>query len=319
MESVWRHTFHNELRVAPENQAIIMSEELGNPNENRKKTIQIMFETFSVPAFYLEQTSLLSLYSSGRTTGTVLNMGHTKNDVCCIYDGNILPKGEISYLAGRELNNHLQTLLQDAGIDLGNNEQTRKEIVTDIKEKICNVKFSDKFPDSNEYELPDGSMIKIFDRTSTTELLFDKYKTGEELTLQEMISKCIISKDEELFADLFGNIVLSGGGSMFYKLSDRLKFELEPFYSKKIKVVAPPERKYSQWIGASILSSLSTFQKFWIGKEKYEEFGPNIVNYICFNNVGVNHVVRVPNQVSVNLSKMKNKFKFTDLYFHWTL
>ena len=50
----------------------------------------------------------------------------------------------------------------------------------------------------------------------------------------------------------------------------------------KVKVVAPPERKYSVWIGGSILSSLSTFQQMWITKEEYEEFGPAIVHRKCF-------------------------------------
>ena len=42
----------------------------------------------------------------------------------------------------------------------------------------------------------------------------------------------------------------------------------------KIKVVAPPERKYSVWIGGSILASLSTFQQMWIAKSEYDESGP---------------------------------------------
>ncbi|KAF3517969.1 hypothetical protein DY000_02060574, partial [Brassica cretica] len=46
----------------------------------------------------------------------------------------------------------------------------------------------------------------------------------------------------------------------------------------KIKVVAPPERKYSVWIGGSILASLSTFQHMWISKAEYEESGPAIVH-----------------------------------------
>ena len=42
----------------------------------------------------------------------------------------------------------------------------------------------------------------------------------------------------------------------------------------KIKIIAPLERKYSVWIGGSILSSLSTFQSMWVKKEEYEESGP---------------------------------------------
>ena len=52
--------------------------------------------------------------------------------------------------------------------------------------------------------------------------------------------------------------------------------------SIKVKVVAPPERKYSVWIGGSILASLSTFQQMWVSKEEYEESGPAIIHRKCF-------------------------------------
>jgi actin-related protein len=50
----------------------------------------------------------------------------------------------------------------------------------------------------------------------------------------------------------------------------------------KIKIVAPPERKHSVWIGGSILASLSTFQQMWISKQEYDESGPAIVHRKCF-------------------------------------
>lgn len=49
----------------------------------------------------------------------------------------------------------------------------------------------------------------------------------------------------------------------------------------KTRVVAPPERKFSVWIGGSILSSLSTFATMWINKDDYDEVGPNIVHRKC--------------------------------------
>ena len=50
----------------------------------------------------------------------------------------------------------------------------------------------------------------------------------------------------------------------------------------RMNVLDPPERKYSVWIGGSILASLSTFQKDWIQKKEYDEFGPSIVHKKCF-------------------------------------
>ncbi|KAL9451351.1 hypothetical protein AB3S75_013001 [Citrus x aurantiifolia] len=84
--------------------------------------------------------------------------------------------------------------------------------------------------------------------------------------------------------DLYGNIVLSGGSTMFPGIADRMSREITALApsSMKIKVVAPPERKYSVWIGGSILASLSTFQQMWISKGEYDESGPAIVHRKCF-------------------------------------
>ena len=51
---------------------------------------------------------------------------------------------------------------------------------------------------------------------------------------------------------------------------------------RQCKVIAPPERKYSVWIGGSILASLSSFASSWITKEQYEDAGPSIVHRKCF-------------------------------------
>jgi len=71
---------------------------------------------------------------------------------------------------------------------------------------------------------------------------------------------------------------------MYEGIGERLTEELKKLapQSMKIKVIAPPERKYSVWIGGSILSSLSTFQNMWITKGEYDESGPGIVHRKCF-------------------------------------
>jgi len=90
--------------------------------------------------------------------------------------------------------------------------------------------------------------------------------------------------DVDVRKDLYGNIVMSGGTTMFEGIDKRVCEEVQKLApsTMKIKVVAPPERKYSVWIGGSILSSLSTFQTMWITKAEYDETGPQIVHRKCF-------------------------------------
>ena len=50
----------------------------------------------------------------------------------------------------------------------------------------------------------------------------------------------------------------------------------------KINVVDPPERKYSAWMGGSILASLSNFKEMFITKQEFQEGGPTYVHRKCF-------------------------------------
>ena len=84
--------------------------------------------------------------------------------------------------------------------------------------------------------------------------------------------------------DLYQNIVCSGGSTMYEGISERLTKEMVALAppTMKIKIIAPPERKYSVWIGGSILSALGTFQSMWITKAEYDDAGPAIVHRKCF-------------------------------------
>jgi actin-related protein len=69
--------------------------------------------------------------------------------------------------------------------------------------------------------------------------------------------------------DLYSNIVLSGGSTLLPGIAERLKKELIALApsSTEINIIAPPERKYTVWIGGSVLASHSSFQNMWISRE----------------------------------------------------
>merc|ERR1712194_437696 len=127
------------------------------------------------------------------------------------------------------------------------------------------------------FELPDGNIIVIGnERFRCPEVLFQPNLIGLEMDgIADSTFQTIMKRDVDIRKDLYANIVLSGGTTMFAGIGECMTKELTALApsTMKIKVVAPPERKYSVWIGGSILSSLSTFQQMWISKGEYDESG----------------------------------------------
>ena len=251
-----------------------------------------MFETFHVPAMYLALAPVLALYASGRKSGTIIESGYGVSHAVPIHDGFAIPKNILRLdSAGEYLTNYLQTCLIERDDSIA---KVDREIVRDIKEKLCYVAadFDKEMKAAassssldKSYELPDGRVITIGnERFRCPEALFQSQLaetcfTGIHQLTYDAIMKC----DEGIRQELFTNIVMAGGSTMFSGISERMQKEITALAppTMKIKIISPPERKYSAWIGGSILASLADFQPMWITKKEYEEVGPAIVERKC--------------------------------------
>jgi len=294
MEKIWNHTFYNELRVNPSEHPVLLTEAPLNPKTNREKMISIMFETFQVPGAYIQIQAVLALYASGRTTGIVMDSGDGVSHTVPIFEGYAIPHAvDRLDLAGRDLTEHMMKIMHNCGYAFKTSAE--KEIVRDIKEKLCYIAldFEEELKKASEggediektYELPDGNTIAIGkERFECPEALFNPSMVGKEEGGVHAITFSSITKcDMDVRKSLYENIVLSGGTTMYPGIGERMNKDLTALApsSMKIKVVAPPERKFSVWIGGSILSSLSTFQSMWITRDEFDESGPSIVHRKC--------------------------------------
>ncbi|KAL7271037.1 Centractin [Rhizina undulata] len=305
MERIWQYIYSEELKTLSEEVSVdiwflsvsevirhpvLLTEAPLNPRTNRDTAAQIFFETFNVPALFTSIQAVLSLYASGRTTGIVLDSGDGVSHAVPVYEGFAMPSAIRRIdVAGRDVTENLQVLLRKAGAVF--HTSAEKEVVRSIKEKTCYIALDPKKEEKEwagggagkveEYKLPDGHVLKLgSERFRAPEILFDPEIIGLEYPgIHQIVVDAVNRTDMDLRKSLFGNIVLSGGSTLTRGFGDRLLSEVRRLAVKdmKIKIFAPPERKYSTWIGGSILAGLSTFRKMWVSIDDWHE-NPEIIH-----------------------------------------
>lgn len=290
VQKVLDHMFKKELRVDPTQYPVLITCSPLTTSNARAQLARIMFRHFKVPSLCICNAAVLSLFSTGRTTGIVLEVGEGLAHAVPIYEGFCLPHAVLQLpLAGIDLTRTLSKILADRGIML---EEHELDVVRDIKEKLCAVKTGEGRKrqlttlgdDNDNYELPSGQIITIDDtpRYNAPEILFFPELTGSiegmrdppprvDYGVPKMVIDSISMCDSSLQTELYKNIVLSGGTTMLYGFAERMKKNIGAIVgnSQYFQVVADSQRKYGAWIGGSMYGSLPTFPSIKITQQEY--------------------------------------------------
>ena len=292
---------YNELRVAPAEHPVILTEQTNTPRAQREDITRIMFESFDVPALYIANKAVLACFASGVTTGLVVDMGANITVTPVIYGSAVEWASQVLPIGDAELVSRLLTLITEKGYTfttaaerdmLRDALRTRVYVCSDFQSELLKFQTDEANQVSkpeNYYETPDGSVIELGDiRFRSAEILFSPSLCGIDYPgLDSIVFNTIASiPDLQLRQDLAANIILAGTYSCFPGLDQRLHSQLSLLFpsSLKIKIHQHPssERRYLAWIGGSILSTLPSFSDMVITKAGYDETGPQIVHRKCW-------------------------------------
>ncbi|GCB62847.1 actin-like isoform X2 [Scyliorhinus torazame] len=292
MEVLWRHTFENELRVDIQEHPIVLTEPPNNPQQNKERTTEILFETFQVPSLFLGIQAVLALHSTGKVTGTVIDSGSAVTHVVPIFEGGALENiTQRVYLGGQDLTEYMMRSLTENN-SWSFTSKAGLDIIRNIKEKFCYIALNfeaelENFKNNSEeikeeYELPDGQkMIITNQKFICPEVIFKPFILGKDIQNLPALGHSVIERcSEETRNDMYANIVLAGGNSMFRNMEERLQQEMTNLAKPgtKVKVHAPPNRNYLSWKGAAILSGLSNFHQMCVTRQDFEEFGTTVLH-----------------------------------------
>ena len=293
LKIIWKSMI-DELKVIPEEYNVLVTEPPMNSKQNREKMAQMIFEEFNFSGLYIANKAVLSLVSAGKLTGLVCDSGENTSYIVPVFDVFSLPYSTIKLdIGGDDLT---KFLMKEIILDDQYSINERMKIYKNIKREACYVALDYEselhkfFP--YKYKLPDGkSIIVKSERIKCPEALFNPSligKNGNGIVKEcyNSIQRC----DIDIRNELYNNIVLSGGNSMFKGFHERFEKDIKDLLSNSIKEevkIIDDENfryyaNYCTWNGGDILASVCFFESLCITKTEFAENGSSIVHRKCF-------------------------------------
>lgn len=288
-ETLLHYLFYSEMKIVPEEISILITECPLSSKENRAKIAETLFEIFNVERVHIANSSMLGLYSYGKTSGLVVDSGFNVTSTVPVYEGYPLPHASINLgIGGEDLSKNLLALIH-SNVDQSYKLIKGRILADDIKEKlgyfILDTDNNSSEPEEFTYSLPDGKTI-----TLNTELykhcdtLFNPGEGGLK-SLKQCVLDSLGKCDQDIIEDIKESICLTGGTTLMKNFPEKLKLELvDSIEGGNINLNCIPERQFSNWIGGSIVASLDNFQFMWVTKQEYDESGKALeaVDSKCF-------------------------------------
>lgn len=130
------HTFENELRTDPTKYPFFQAEQTGIEMNQRVKLSEILFEKFNIPSYGVQNDSYACLAATGKTTGTVVNIGEECSSVTTIYNGELLSHASIlGSISGKQITEYLGKFVKIEH----QNPRSITWILNEMKENLCFV------------------------------------------------------------------------------------------------------------------------------------------------------------------------------------
>lgn len=321
MERYLEQCIFKYLRAEPEDHFFLLTEPPLNTPENREYTAEIMFESFNVPGLYIAVQAVLSLAASmmkkkvkgaGSLTGVVIDSGDGVTHVIPVAEGYVIGSC-IKHIpiAGRSITSFIQQLLRER--EIGIPPEQSLETAKAIKERHCYVcpnlakefhrydtepgKFIKEYTGVNSITKKEFSVDVGYERFLGPEIFFHPEFANPDFTvpISETVDNVVQNCPIDVRRDLYRNIVLSGGSTMFKDFGKRLERDIRKNVDARLKVtqsltgqtpkpievqvISHQMQRYAVWFGGSLLASTPDFYKVSHTKAQYDEYGPSICRH----------------------------------------
>ena len=288
-ETLMQYLLYDQMKVVPEEISILMVKAPLSNKLKRAKLAEILFETFNVKRLHLANSSMLGLFSYGKSSGLIIDSGFNITSTVPIYEGFPLTHASVKInFGGENISKNVLELIKN-NIDKSYKEIKGRILADNIKETLSFVSLNGVDNEDNKevtYELPDGKKVNLTNELfNINETLFnpseDDVQNKGLKSLKNMIVESMDKCESEIKDDIKENICLIGGTTLLHNFPEKLKNDIsspELTQLSNFNMQTLPERQFSSWIGGSIMTSLDHFSYLWVTKKEYDENGQVLVS-----------------------------------------